>query len=189
VFAVLLLSPKIWSQQAPQAQPQFKGIFEPVNYPEDIEFFDTFFVSTDVGWVAGGANAVSGGVILNTRDGGASWNVQYGDPQSSDGGVKHLRFIDETTGWAVQHTSTDVKLLHTRDGESWILAGTMPAHYVDYMFTSETSGVFLGTQGAQGAIFATQDGGRQWQKALDCAGRAQVDGLARNVGMPPPPHP
>ncbi len=164
------------SSSVPPAR--YKGIWEPVSYPEDLKLFDVFFVNADVGWVAGGTNEMQGGIILNTRDGGDSWTVQYGDPESSERALKDLRFTDETNGWAVQLTSSDAKLLHTRDGENWILAGTMTEHYVDYMFTSEKTGVFLGSQGE---VFVTQDGGRKWQQVFKCAAKIQVEGLWRNV--------
>ena len=32
---------------------RYKGIFEPVSYPEDLELFDVFFSSPDEGWVSG----------------------------------------------------------------------------------------------------------------------------------------
>ena len=172
-------SPAATPAAAAAEQPKYKGIWEPVSYSEDLQLLDVFFVNADVGWVAGGTNAVHGGIILNTRDGGSSWTVQYGDPGSSEYAVRDLRFIDETTGWAVQRTSSDAKLFHTRDGENWILAGTMAEHYEDYMFTSETTGVFLGPQGA---VFITQDGGRKWQQVFQCAAKVQVEGLWRNVG-------
>jgi len=40
-------------QAGAAAQPQYKGIFEPVNYPEDLAFTDVYFVTVDVGYVAG----------------------------------------------------------------------------------------------------------------------------------------
>ena len=62
------------------AQPQYKGIFEPVNYPEDLQFSDVYFVNVDVGYVAGQA-----GTILKTTNGGAKWDPQLGgDPQSEE---------------------------------------------------------------------------------------------------------
>lgn len=163
--------------QAPAAQaakPQFKGIFEPINYPEDITLYDTFFTTTEVGWIAGGTPTLTGGVILNTRDGGANWTVQYGDPQSSDDSVKDLHFLDQKTGWAI---SKD-KILHTRDGERWIVAGTIRDNYVDYAFTSENSGVYLGPNGD---LHRTDNGGKAWKQVFTCAARVEVEGLTRNV--------
>src|SRR5207237_8394069 len=48
-------SSTISSQAANPAQTasQFKGILEPVNYGQDINLTDVFFVSPDVGWVSG----------------------------------------------------------------------------------------------------------------------------------------
>ncbi len=98
----LLYSPAVlWGQQAPAAgagqvpkrkappgkvpakatatpataaavQPKYKGIWEPVNYPEDAELQDVYFVTADVGWVSGYARseAGEGGFILHTRDAG-----------------------------------------------------------------------------------------------------------------------
>jgi photosystem II stability/assembly factor-like uncharacterized protein len=177
LFAVsVVLMPPLRAQApaATQAKPQFKGIFEPINYPEDITLYDTYFVTGDVGWIAGGTVNLVGGVILNTRDGGTTWTVQHGDPQSSDPAVKSLRFLDEKTGWAV----SDDKLLHTRDGEQWILAGTIRDNYVDYMFTSPNRGVYLGPNGD---LHRTDNGGRSWQQAYQCDGRVEVQGLTRAV--------
>src|SRR2546423_15161433 len=53
--------------------PHVKGIWESVSYSADLRFTDVFFVSADVGWVAGQA-----GTILHTVDGGATWRVQRG---------------------------------------------------------------------------------------------------------------
>ncbi len=39
--------------RAPAAQSQFKGVFEPVSYTEDIDLRDVFFVNANVGWAAG----------------------------------------------------------------------------------------------------------------------------------------
>jgi photosystem II stability/assembly factor-like uncharacterized protein len=175
LFGMAVFSPPL-SGQAPTAkpQPQFKGIFEAINYPEDITLYDTFFVTADVGWVAGGTVDLNGGVILHTRDGGTTWTVQHGDPQSADPAVTSLRFLDEKTGWAI---SKD-RILHTRDGEQWILSGTLNDNYVDYMFTSASRGVYLGPNGD---IHRTDNGGRSWQPAGRCAGRVEVEGLARSV--------
>jgi photosystem II stability/assembly factor-like uncharacterized protein len=176
LFGIAAVFPLPLSGQAPAAkpQPQFKGIFEPINYSEDITLYDTLFVNAEVGWIAGGTVDLNGGVILHTRDGGTTWTVQHGDPQSSDYAVKSLRFLDEKTGWAI---SKD-KILHTRDGERWILGGTIRDNYVDYMFTSETRGVYLGPNGD---VHRTENGGRSWQQVSKCAGRVEVQGLTRSV--------
>jgi photosystem II stability/assembly factor-like uncharacterized protein len=176
VSVVFALSTSLLAQ-TPRPAPQFKGIFEPVNYPEDVSLSDVFFVSADVGWAAGGTGLVKGGVIINTRDGGQTWNTQYGDPQSSDPAVRQLRFLDEKTGWAVQNTGGPVRLLHTLDGENWIAAGTMGQNFTDYAFTSERTGVFV-----EGRVMQrTEDGGKSWKPVSTCSVRVEVKGLTRSV--------
>src|SRR2546425_2807872 len=67
-------------------QPKFKGIFEPVNYNQDLKLFATFFVTADEGWVSG-----EKGTILHTSDGGRTWQAQLGgDPQSQGPDLKRL---------------------------------------------------------------------------------------------------
>src|SRR5438128_1978677 len=63
----------------PAQTPQSKGIWEPVNYGEDVELNDVYFVTPDEGWVSGGVG-LGGGVLLHTADGGEHWEVVLGDP-------------------------------------------------------------------------------------------------------------
>src|SRR5216684_3967315 len=67
------------SADIPQDQ-RLKAIWEPINYAEDVELNDVFFVTDQEGWIAGGKDALHGGVILHTSDGGDHWDVQVGDP-------------------------------------------------------------------------------------------------------------
>ena len=69
---------------------KFKGIFEPMNYPDDVTFNDAFFVNDQVGWVSGRG---AGGMLLHTVDGGQHWNLQLGDPKSSEAEIKDLHFL------------------------------------------------------------------------------------------------
>lgn len=162
---------------AQQPQAKYKGIWEPISYPDDVHFFDVFFTTADEGWVAGGANETAGGIILHTTDAGDHWDVQYGDPQSSERAINELRFLDQTHGWAVQRTGSASRLLHTRDGKMWVIAGTIDENHSDYMFTSETTGVSL----SKNVIKVTVDGGRTWKPVFPCAAKIQVNGLWQNV--------
>ena len=108
------------AQKTASASPdKYKGIFEPVNYPEDVELTDVFFIDADNGWASGKKNtdAGEGGFIINTHDGGKTWKIQMGDPQSATRAVARLFFLDATHGWASQYGS---KLLRTTDGETTI---------------------------------------------------------------------
>ncbi len=156
---------------------QLKGVWEPVSYPEDVELDDVFFVDPLEGWVAGGTTVMNGGILLHTSDGGDHWDVQLGDPKSSDRGMTDLRFIDPTHGWVVQGAPLDAKLLHTADGRTWQLTGSMETHYADYAFTSDAAGVYVKGE----KIFATRDGGRSWKDVFECQGRVVIDGLARDT--------
>jgi photosystem II stability/assembly factor-like uncharacterized protein len=157
--------------------PKFKAIWEPVNYKADLKLFDVHFSDENTGWVAGGANELAGGVILYTKDAGRTWEVQYGDPQSSDRAVLSLRFLDGKHGWAMQDSPLDVRLLRTVDGQNWDQAGAINHHYTDLAFTSERSGTYTDGQ----TIYHTQDGGREWQPTAQCAVQTEIDGLTKKV--------
>jgi len=158
-------------------QPKFKAIWEPVNVKEDLQLQSVHFVTPEEGWVAGGRSGMAGGVILHTKDSGANWEVQLGDPESSDRSYAHLQFLSPTLGWAVQSTGVgDHKLMRT-DGKQWTAAGTVAQHRTDFKFTSAQVGfVASGTN-----ILRTQDGGQKWQSVYQCKIKAEVNGLTRDV--------
>ena len=160
-----------------KTEPKFKAIWEPVNVKNDIELSSVHFTSPEEGWVAGGKTSVQGGVILHTADGGTNWEVQLGDPASSDRAYHDLRFLGPTLGWAVQNTGVgDHKLLRT-DGKEWKDVGTVAQHRGDYRFTSAQVGFVTSRAG----ILRTQDGGRSWQPVYRCQMTAEVNGLSRNL--------
>lgn len=165
--------------QAPakSQQPKFKAIWEPVNVKEDLELLSVHFASADEGWVAGGKNVMQGGVILHTSDGGANWEIQLGDPASDDRAIRDLRFVDAKTGFAVQGSPGDHRLLRTTDGQNWTQVGAVPEHREDYWFLSAQDGVLINDE----KIFRTTDGGRKWQPVYDCKVKAEVQGLTRDV--------
>lgn len=153
-------------------QPSWKGIWEPVNYKGDIQFKDVFFVTADKGWTSGGGTAAGGGVILHTKDGGKTWTIQYGDPESSDKAIDKLFFLDERRGWARQGTS----LLRTTDGETWEAAGTVDGYGGGYVFISPTVGIMVeGTQ-----LKRTENGGQRWTATGKCGAPIEVEGLTKN---------
>jgi photosystem II stability/assembly factor-like uncharacterized protein len=169
------------STGAKNAQPKFKAIWEPINYPDDLPLTSVFFVNDQVGWISGGRNWSEGGFILHTKDGGDHWTVQLGDPQSSDPAINNLRFIDATHGWAVQKD----KLVRTSDGSNWEDAGSLPQFvpFLNYAFTSPDRGTFLGGYPTEGSkIFTTHDGGKTWKQVFQCATKLEVNGLTRNTG-------
>ena len=159
------------------AQPKFKAIWEPVNIKEDVRIWSIHFVSPDEGWAAGGRDELHGGVIFHTRDGGATWEAQLGDPQSSDRAYGQLRFLSANLGWAAESTSGgDHKLLRT-DGNDWHAAGTVAQHRTDYQFTSTNVGFVTGHT----EILRTQDSGKSWQPVYTCRVKVEVNGLSRDA--------
>jgi photosystem II stability/assembly factor-like uncharacterized protein len=135
-----------------------KAIFEPVNFPQDVDISDIFFVDSEVGWACGHrlTDGGEGGFIVATRDGGRTWSVQFGDPRSSARAFTQLHFFDATHGWATQ---VDGTLMRTTDGTRWTnVANVDPVSPL--VFVSPERGFFLDR--AQG-IHRTVDGGRTWR--------------------------
>ena len=160
-----------------KSEPKFKAIWEPVNVKQDLELSSVHFITPEEGWVAGGSTSMKGGVILHTADAGANWEVQLGDPQSSDRSYRDLRFLGPTLGWAVQSTGAgDHKLLRL-EGKEWKEAGTVAQHRGDYRFVSADVGFVTSSHG----IMRTDDGGRQWKPVQACHMTVEVNGLSRNL--------
>ena len=153
---------------------RLKGIWEPVNYGQDISLESVYFVTPAVGWASG-----KNGTIIKTVDAGAHWTPQLGgDPQNEAATIQDLRFVDQRHGFAVQATGFgDLTLLRTVDGQTWRASGTVPQHRGDYVFTSPT----VGFTSTGNEIRRTRDAGRSWQKVMDCAASINVNGLSRNV--------
>ncbi|HEV7839275.1 MAG TPA: YCF48-related protein [Gemmatimonadaceae bacterium] len=168
------------AQRKPVASPtlnrntRVKGIWEAVNYNQDLDFTDVYFVTPRTGFVAG-----EHGTILKSVDAGAHWTpLLGGDPAGAAARVQDLRFVDQRHGFAVQSNGgSDPALLRTVDGRTWRASGTVPQHRGDYMFTSPT----VGFTSTGNEIRRTRDAGRTWQKVMDCHTTVNVQGLSRNV--------
>ncbi len=175
LLAMGTLTIALQAQRPPAKQPAFKGIWEPISYTEDLDLHDVYFVTVDIGWVAGEA-----GTILQTKDGGDSWTVALGgDPASTEEPIQKLRFIDEHHGWAVQGG----KLLRTTDGENWEEYGVTPRRMGDYVFLSAQSGVAAGGVSDQSTsqIFRTDDAGKTWNHVTQCEVKALISGVNQTV--------
>jgi photosystem II stability/assembly factor-like uncharacterized protein len=161
------------------AQPKFKAIWEPVNYKEDLSLTDVYFVSEQEGWVAG-----EHGTILYTKNGGETWTPQLGgDPQSADGKIDTLRFVNATHAWANRAGT----LLRTADGQNWEEMGRLGDQYggwEDYIFISDKVGIQIRRAGqGPGDIAQSRDAGKTWKPVLpQCAAKMEVQGLTREVG-------
>lgn len=166
------------------AEPSYKGIFEPVNYSEDLRLTDVFFVDKNIGWVAAAA-----GTLLHTRDGGQTWTAQLGgDVQSQEPPIERLRFLDDSHGWALQPTGIgQYRLLRTADGgERWEQVGRIEARWglVGYQFTTPTDGVYVDGNDNVARIVHTSDGGRAWREVFPstaCVSSLELQGLRRQT--------
>jgi photosystem II stability/assembly factor-like uncharacterized protein len=166
--------------QAPKkadSATKYKAIWEPASVKEDLELYSVHFATPDVGWVAGGKSMLTGGVILGTTDGGKTWAIQVGDPESNDRSYGHLRVLSPSLAFAVQATAGGHRLHRTEDGKNWVAMGQIADHRTDYTFLSKDVGFM--TYDRQ--IFKTQDGGRSWKPAYGCKVRVEVGGLTRDV--------
>jgi len=168
-----------------QTRSEYKGIWEPVNYPDDIFLTNVFFVSEKVGWAGGYSGrpngSGSGGVLIHTNDGGEHWDLQLGDPDSGQfAGFEKIYFLDKRHGWVVQKD----KLLRTTDGQNWEEAGSLPPDpLIAYQFSSPNRGVALtGYSTSATGLYLTLDGGRHWRSVWECAVRLIVNGLTQNSG-------
>jgi photosystem II stability/assembly factor-like uncharacterized protein len=160
------------TQKTASASPdKYKGIFEPANYPEDVELTDVFFIDADNGWASGKKNtdAGEGGFIINTHDGGKTWKTQMGDPHSATRAVARLFFLDATHGWASQYGS---KLLRTTDGENWETAGDFRTGQ-QFIFVSPKRGFTVASE----RLTMTIDGGVSWKPQFECRAKVDVNGL------------
>ena len=163
-----------WAQTPAAPAPKFKGIWEPINYSEDLRLTDVFFVTPDVGYVSGAS-----GTILKTTDAGGTWTAQLGgDPASEEREIEHLFFVSPNVGWANQRASGGTRHLYrTTDGENWARIGSIPDHYEEYAFNSETEGVFINDE----QIWRTRDAGKTWNKVGFCETKALIGGLTRQA--------
>ena len=183
LFAAAAAGPLDAQRTSPANRPAWKGVWEPVSYSEDVFLNDVFFVNPDVGWVTSG-NPYQGGMLLRTRDGGATWTVELGDHESKEPPFFSPYFLDEKLGWVLQPAGIGkYKVLRTDDGDSWQQVGSINASWglLDYVFLSKHVGLHLDANDNVGRIARTTDGGRTWKDVFRCRAKITVNGLARDV--------
>ena len=184
VLLIATAAPGVDAQARPaSSRPALKGIWEPVSYPEDVQFNDVFFVNAEVGWATSGT-PYEGGMVVQTRDAGATWQVQLGDRESKDPPFSHPYFLDERLGWVLQNAEIGkYKVLRTTDGETWHQVGGLHAQWglLDYVFLSKSVGLYLDGNDNVARIMRTTDGGRTWKDMFQCRAKIVVDGLSRDV--------
>ena len=118
--------------------------------------WDIAFVNETHGWVLSqNQTSFAHGIILNTVNGGDSWQLQYSNASQS---FARITIIDTDTLWV---TGTD-GLFYTEDcGQTWnmiMVEGSSTAFY-DIFFLNET----YGWTGDSEDMYKTTDGGQTWQ--------------------------
>lgn len=137
--------------------------------------FDVHFVDEDNGWIAGNT-----GLILNTTDGGATWNEQTTPPNNT---YYSMFFTDTQNGWAGGFAG---KLIRTTDGgATWIdgTAGTNRFRYDLYFINPDSGWVVGGDNGGYPSfipnreILFTSDGGITWNVQYGQSNKAPLNAV------------
>jgi photosystem II stability/assembly factor-like uncharacterized protein len=102
-----------------------------------LELFGVHFINENVGWVSG-----DWGRIMNTTDGGATWNTQVNNSNFSNA-FKGLYMLSQNDGWAVGTTGRVLRYNGTTWSNVSTPAGSVNLHSVS--FSSSTNGFMTGS--------------------------------------------
>jgi|JI10StandDraft_1071094.scaffolds.fasta_scaffold16083_6 photosystem II stability/assembly factor-like uncharacterized protein len=111
------------------------------------------FVSVTHGWAVW-TNLITGiGYVINTTDGGVTWNNQF----SLTGGILKICFVNSTHGWFMNNSA----IYSTTDGGVTWVAKTNPSAstHLSMVFTDQNTGYVVD---AYGQVNKTIDGGTTW---------------------------
>jgi photosystem II stability/assembly factor-like uncharacterized protein len=168
-----------------------EGVWTPIPFPDGKQntIFELNFLTPEVGWLTGwsdkGPKETDGWEILQTRDGGKSWNVMAKQLEQK---IQYVYFINEKTGWALNLTHD---ILQTTDGgETWTIQRPAGKAKVKYFYENPSAPTeipeplnriyFLNEQSGwawgggnkkenefeqEGIFLRTDDGGKNWQKS------------------------
>jgi photosystem II stability/assembly factor-like uncharacterized protein len=129
-----------------------------INSPVNTNLRNLFFADSLTGWASGAS-----GRIINTTDGGVSWNIQNSNVASF---VTDIFFLNENFGWAItvkdQSPFNTVILKTTNGGNEWITEDfyDMNAFMTTIFFLDSLNGFIGGSY-----ISKTTNGGSTWEKA------------------------
>ena len=121
---------------------------------------DIFFIDRKYGWAVGGGWIFDNGIILNTVDGGATW--QYNDPETTVGNA--IVFTDSLHGYIAGSNPPffEGMIKVTNDGGKNWLTHYLPGTWLrDIVFTDDSSGWAVGDYGF---IWQTTDQGKNWNQ-------------------------
>ncbi|MFQ5605052.1 MAG: WD40/YVTN/BNR-like repeat-containing protein, partial [bacterium] len=124
--------------------------------PQGNTLRDMYFVDASTGWLVG-----SGGMILHTKDGGETWEIQENPTRAW---FETVFFVDAKNGWAGgDGFDGDALIVHTVDGgQTWahqsIDIVNVPRINDIYFLDSQTGWAV----GDFGSVLHTTDGGTNW---------------------------
>jgi photosystem II stability/assembly factor-like uncharacterized protein len=138
--------------------------------PVDVTLTAVAFADSKHGWATG-----HDAVILATEDGGATWSLQYADPEL-DVPLLNLYFESADSGFAVGGRGN---LFRTRDGgKTWVNQVILTRDEFDgHLFgiaKAPSGSLFLAAE--QGALYRSDDGGDTWTQ-LDSPYRGSFFGV------------
>ncbi len=115
---------------------------------------DVFFIDQNRGWAVG--NDTLGGVVLQTNDGGISWDSLA--INLSDHGLNSILFMGPDSGWIAGY---DIVLRTTDGGLSWgpVFSGN---DFTDIFFLSAADGWLL----TYNKVYKTSNGGSGWNEII-----------------------
>jgi len=117
--------------------------------PVSVDLVGVSFPGPGVGWAVG-----HGGVVLATRDGGATWTKQLAGKQAVEIAVRHYKA-------RAAPTPEETRALEQAEAQL-ARGGAQP--FLDVWFESETSGFVVG---AFNTILRTEDAGKTWVPWMD----------------------
>jgi photosystem II stability/assembly factor-like uncharacterized protein len=120
--------------------------------------YDIFFIDSLFGWAVGeSGEVIDAGVIINTIDGGQSWQIQL--PETLI--LKAVYFSNNQHGCAVGSNVwwQGVILVTDDGGENWQDMYFPYGFFNDVVFTNDSTGWVVGDYGF---IWFTDDGGQTW---------------------------
>ena len=125
------------------------GTWRQAVVPVSVDLLGVSFPSPKVGWAVG-----HGGVVLTTRDGGATWTKQLAGKQAAEIAVWYYKG---------RSAPTPDEALALKQAEAQLAqSGAQP--FLDVLFENETTGFVVG---AFNTIFRTEDAGKTWVPWMD----------------------
>jgi photosystem II stability/assembly factor-like uncharacterized protein len=112
-----------------------------------------FFPTPDKGWAVGHS-----GVILHTRDAGATWQKQL------DGLAAAAMALESAKAVAAQKGPDDSAAAQMLGNAELLVADGADKPFLDLCFKNDQEGIVVGSYGL---IFGTRDGGRTWHCLMD----------------------